>query len=154
MTITGEDVEAVYAANTSSDGGEQPFIFYVNETLGFNLSHLGRAIMISICLDPDSEIQTERKDDYYSIQKIKDELNGWCDVIGVEHPESEHFQQSIELLEMTNMLTQNPKEHGKYRVTYPTYIEILRRLDNLRKTDLEDSLRQYDSKERTSGVLL
>ena len=154
VAITKDDVEAVYAADVSSEGGEQPFIFYVNETLGYNLSHLGRAIMVSICRDPHREIQAENEDRFFSINKIREELNLWCELIGVRHPEIEHFQQTIDLLVMTNMLTQNPQEHGKYRVTYPTYIDILRRLDNLRKADVEDSLKEYDSKERTNGVLL
>jgi hypothetical protein len=154
LIITKDDVEAVYSADVSKEGGEQPFILYVNETLGYNLSHLGRAIMLAICLAPSAENQTENEDGYFSIQKIKEELNVWCEVIGVKHPEPDHFQQSIELLVMTNMLTQNPQKHDKYRVTYPTHIDILRRLDKLRKADVEHSLREYDIQERMRGVLL
>ncbi len=154
LTITKDDVEAVYSADVSSEGGEQPFILYVNETLGYNLSHLGRAIMLAICLDPSTKDQIENEGGYFPIQKIKEELNAWCEVIGVEHPNPDHFQQSIELLVMTNMLTQNPRKHDKYRVTYPTYIDILRRLDKLHKSDVEHSLRQYDAQERMRGVLL
>jgi len=154
VTITKEDVEAVYSASASHDGGEQPFIFYVNETLGYNLSHLGRAIMITICLDPDHQLQVENREKYFSINKIREELNVWCEVIGIENPDIDHFQQSVELLMMTNMLTQNPQEHGEYRVTYPTYIDILRRLDSLKKANVEGSLIEYDSLERSAGVLL
>lgn len=154
VTITKDDVEAVYSASASYDGGEQAFIFYVNETLGYNLSHLGRAIMITICLDPDHQLQAENREKYFSINKIRDELNVWCEVIGIENPNADHFQQSVELLMMTNMLTQNPDEHGEYRVTYPTYIDILRRLDSLKKANVEGSLIEYDSRERSAGVLL
>lgn len=154
VTITKDDVEAVYAADANGEGGEQAFIFYVNETLGYNLSHLGRAIMLSICLIPDKDPNINYNESYFSIHKIRKELHEWCDVLGVEQPLPEHFLQSIELLEMTNMLTQNLKEHGKYRVTYPTYIDILRRLDKLDKADVEHSLREYDAKERNNGVLL
>lgn len=153
ITITPEDVEAVYSADGSGEGGEQPFIFYVNETLGYNLSHLGRATMLAIAqLHPENQIPNE--DDYFAIQKIKDELNGWCEIIGIQNPETEHFKQTIELLVMTNMLTQNPKEHDEYRITYPTYIDILRRLDKLGKAAIEFSIQQYDAKERIGGVLL
>lgn len=154
VTISKDDVEAVYQANASNDGGEQPFIFYVNETLGYNLSHLGRAIMIAICLDPNQHIKTESQQNYFSISKIRDELNVWCDVIGIANPDTEHFQQSIDLLVMTNMLTPNPVEHGEYKVTYPTYIDILRRLDSIKRADVESSLMEYESKERNDGVLL
>jgi len=153
ITITTDDVEAVYSADGSGEGGEQPFIFYVNETLGYNLSHLGRAIMLAI---PQllSENQMPNENDYFPIRKIKDELNGWCEIIEIQNPEIEHFQQTIELLVMTNMLTQNPQEHDEYRITYPTYIDILRRLDKLGKSAIEFSLQQYDAKERAEGVLL
>ena len=153
ITITPEDVDAVYSADGSGEGGEQPFIFYVNETLGYNLSHLGRSAMLAIAqLHPENQIPNE--DEYFAIQKIKDELNGWCEIIGIQNPEAEHFKQTIELLVMTNMLTQNPHEHDEYRITYPTYIDILRRLDKLGKAAIEFSLQQYDTKERIGGVLL
>lgn len=153
VSITPEDVEAVYFADGSGGGGEQPFIFYVNETLGYNLSHLGRATMLAIAqIHP--EIQIPNEDDYFAIQKIKDELNGWCEIIGIQNPETEHFQQTIELLVMTNMLTKSPHEHDEYRITYPTYIDILRRLDKLGKNAIELSLQQYDANERIEGVLL
>lgn len=153
ITITTDDVEAVYSADGSGEGGEQPFIFYVNETLGYNLSHLGRAIMLAI---PQllSENQMPSENDYFPIRKIKDELNGWCEIIEIQNPEIEHFQQTIDLLVMTSMLTQNPQEHDEYRITYPTYIDILRRLDKLGKSAIEFSLQQYDAKERVEGVLL
>jgi hypothetical protein len=154
VSITKDDVEAVYSASASYEGGEQPFIFYVNETLGYNLSHLGRAIMITICLDPDHQLHSENREKYFSINKIRDELNVWCEVIGIENPYGDHFQQSVELLMMTNMLTQNPQEHSEYRVTYPTYIDILRRLDSLKKANVEGSLIEYDACERSVGVLL
>lgn len=154
VTITKDDVDAVYQANASSDGGEQPFIFYVNETLGYNLSHLGRAIMIAICLEPNQQTNHENQKKFFSINKIREELNMWCEVIGIANPDAEHFQQSIDLLVMTNMLTPNTVEHGEYRVTYPTYIDILRRLDSIKRTDVESSLKEYDTKERKAGVLL
>jgi len=99
-------------------------------------------------------METDTRDKFFPINKIRDELNVWCDVIGIEHPKIDHFQQSIELLVMTNMLTQNPHEHGEYRVTYPTYIDILRRLDSLKNANVEGSLIEYDSRERQAGVLL
>jgi hypothetical protein len=154
VTITSDEVEAVYAANTNREGGEQPFIFYVNETLGYNLSHLGRAIMLTICHLLNSANETENEDHYFSIRKVNDELNEWCEILGVARPKLEHFQQTIELLVMTNMLTQNAQEHDSYRVTYPTYIDILRRLDKLGRTALEHSLQEYDTKERARGILL
>ncbi len=154
ITITRDDVEAVYAADGAGEGEEQPFIFYFHETLGYNLSNLGRAIMLMICDSMHIEGQAENDNYYYSIQKIESELNHWFDIVGVAPPEPEHFQQTIELLVMTNMLTQNPKEHNNYRVTYLTYIDILRRLDKLGKAAIGKSIHEYNQKERTEGVLL
>ena len=154
ITVTGDDVEAVYSASAGSEGGEEPFIFYVNETLGYNLSHLGRAVMLAVCHLLGAQTETENEESFFSIQKVSEELNDWCEVVGVPTPKREHFQQTVELLVMTNMLTQNAQEHDSYRVTYPTYIDILRRLDRLGRAALEHSLQKYSEKERERGVLL
>ncbi len=154
VTVTADDVIAVYDASAPSESGEEPFIFYVNETLGYNLSHLGRAIMLAVCHFLGAQTESENEASFFSLQKVSKELDDWCDVVGVPAPEQKHFQQTVDLLVMTNMLTQNPQEHDSYRVTYPTYIDILRRLDKLGRTALEDSLQKYSEKERESGVLL
>ncbi len=52
VTITVKDVEAVYNINVNVEGGEQAFINYFNETLGYNLSHLGHAILLAVS-DPE-----------------------------------------------------------------------------------------------------
>lgn len=152
VTITPDDVEAVSSADGTGDGGEEPFIFYVNDTLSLNLSYLGRAIMLAIAEIPSTS--NGEREAFLSIREISDELNTWCGIVGIANPEPEHFHQTIELLVMTNMLTQNPLQHDNYRVTYPTYIDILRRLDKLGRTVIQDSLSKYDREERDSGVLL
>lgn len=154
VTIVPDDVEAVYAANASGEGGGEPFIFYVNETLGYNLSHLGRAIMLAICHSLGSTKEANSSNPFFSIEKVSQELNEWCAIVGVPPPENLHLRQTVELLVMTNMLTQNMQDHEMFQVTYPTYIDILRRLDKLGRTEIGQSLYKYNEEERNEGVLL
>ena len=142
VSLTTEDVEEVYSADGRSIGGEQPFIFYVEETLGYNLSDLGRAIMLTI-----------EDEQFHSVGSIHEQLCIYSDLVGIDRPKEEHFYQTIELLVMTNLLTQDPECNDCYRVTYPTFIDILRRLDKLGKAAIEKSLKKYDLRERLAGVL-
>jgi hypothetical protein len=152
VTITTKDVEAVYNTNVSIEGGEQAFIHYFNETLGYNLSHLGHAILLAVT---DPEFTEKNVDDkYFYSENILNLLNEWCSLLQIDKPKPEHFHQTIELLMMTNMLTQDTSIHGRYRATYPTHLNILKRLDKINKSAIEDSLRKYDEKERDKGILL
>jgi hypothetical protein len=154
VTITNKDVEAVYGANVSLEGGEQAFISYFNETLGYNLSHLGHAVLLAVT-DPEfNERDTNEK--YFYSEDILVLLNEWCSLLQIEPLKAEHFHQTIELLVMTNMLTQDSaiNGHGRYRATYPTHLEILKRLDKINMNDIEDSLKEYNEKERNKGILL
>lgn len=152
IKITTDDVEIVYANNVSKDGGEQAFILYVSETLGYNLSHLGRAVMLALIeLTPNASPANE---EYYLASKILEQLNEWCGILHICVPKPEHFEQTIELLIMTNMLTQDPVLHDRYRFTYPTYLEILKRLDKIGRSAIDESLIEYDKTERDKGILL
>ena len=142
LVISPQDVEEVYEADGGGDGGEQPFIFYVDETLGFNLSDLGRSIMLTF----DS-------DEYRSKQEIYKDLRDFAECAEIECPKEDHFSDTIDLLVMTNLLTQDPKATDRYRMTYPTFIDILKRLNKLGKTEIEKSLRGYDQHERNGGIL-
>ena len=152
VTITVNDVEAVYNINVNVEGGEQAFINYFHETLGYNLSHLGHAILLAVS-DPEFN-KKNMKEKYFLSEDILSLLNEWCNLLQIQPPKSEHFHQTIELLVMTNMLTQDPNVHGRYRATYPTHLDILKRLDKINKSAIEDSLKEYDQKERDKGVLL
>ena len=152
VVITLDDVEAVYWADVSRDGGEQPFIFYVVDTLERNLSNLGRAIMLAIPM-LSSKKQDQNEENYFSIRGVMGELNQWSDILNIANPKPEHFSQTLELLVMSNMLSQNNKDHDKYSVTYPTYIDILRRLDKLGQIAIDQCLLEYESKERNEGVI-
>lgn len=142
ILISTKDVEEVYKADGRGDGGEQPFIFYVDETLGYNLSDLGRAIMLTI----DS-------DKFYSKEEIRRELNLYAQIAGVLEPKEEHFSDTIDLLVMTNLLTQDSGRNEYYRMTYPTFIDILGRLNKLGKTEIEKSLKSYEQNEMNKGIL-
>jgi hypothetical protein len=142
LVITPEDVEEVYKADGQGDGREPPFIFYVDETLGYNLSDLGRAIMLTIS-----------SNDYCAKQKIYDELCIYSQTMGIEDPRADQFSDTMELLTMTNLLTQDPNANDHYQITYPTFIDILGRLNKLGKTEIEKSLRGYDQNERSKGIL-
>lgn len=152
VTITTKDVEAVYNTNVSIEGGEQAFIHYFNETLGYNLSHLGHAILLAVT---DPEFTEKNIDDKYFYSKdILTLLNEWCSLLQIDVPSPVHFHQTIELLIMTNILTQDTSIHDRYRATYPTHLNILKRLDKINKSAIEDSLKMYDEKERDKGILL
>lgn len=142
IIILPKDVEDVYRADGHGDGGEQPFIFYVDETLGYNLSDLGRAIMLTIATDK-----------YYSKVEIYSNLCEYADAAEVERPRTDHFDDTIDLLVMTNLLTQDANRNDYYRMTYPTFIEILGRLNKLGKTEIEKSLKNYDQNEKHKGIL-
>lgn len=142
IIIMPKDVEEVYRADGHGDGGEQPFIFYVDETLGYNLSDLGRAIMLTIATDK-----------FYSKDEIYNNLCEYADAAEIELPRADHFGDTIDLLVMTNLLTQDANRNDYYRMTYPTFIEILGRLNKLGKTEIENSLKSYDQNERNKGVL-
>jgi hypothetical protein len=152
LVITSEDIEAVFSENVHSQGFEQPFILYVNETLGLNFSHLGRSIMLAIC--EMYSAKNTHSEYYFNIDQIKNDIKEYSSIIGIFPPEDNHFDVTIELLLMTNMLTQNNKNSKELRITFPTYIDILKRLDKLKKADIEDWLRKYDAEERHKGVLL
>lgn len=152
VEITTKDVDAVYNANVSIEGGEQAFIHYFSETLGYNLSHLGHAILLAAT---DPEFTEKNIDDKYFFSKdILKLLNEWCSVLQIAEPKLEHFNQTIELLMMTNMLTQDQHVDGKYRATYPIHLDILKRLDKINTSAIEDALKEYDQKERDKGILL
>lgn len=142
VMVLPKDVNDVYSADGHGDDGEQPFIFYVDETLGYNLSDLGRAIMLTIS-----------KDKFYSKEEIYRDLCEYADAAEIEWPRAEHFEDTIDLLVMTNLLTQDAKRNDYYRMTYPTFIEILGRLNKLGKTEIEKSLKSYDQNEKNKGVL-
>lgn len=142
VIVLPKDVNDVYCADGHGDDGEQPFIFYVDETLGYNLSDLGRAIMLTIS-----------KDKFYSKEEIYRDLCEYADAAEIELPRAEHFEDTIDLLVMTNLLTQDAKRNDYYRMTYPTFIEILGRLNKLGKTEIEKSLKSYDQNEKNKGVL-
>lgn len=152
VTVTTNDVEAIYSANVSKEGGEQAFIFYVNETLGYNLSHLGRSVMLTLTDLVGNE--GFNKEAYFTAKRVFERLADWCHVIGIASPDKIHFQQTIDLLVMTNMLTQDNTDHNRYKATYPTYLDILNRLDKIGHSAIEDSLTKYDEKERAKGILL
>lgn len=154
VIITEEDVEAVYRASAKQDGCE-PFIFYFNDTLDLNLSHLGRAIMLVICDLYKTSADSNSQELYFSMQAIQNHLKEWSDdVADVEMPVISDIRQTIELLKMTNMLTQNPNDVNLYKISYPAYIEILHRLDKLGRQEIVASLEKYDKEERNKGVLL
>lgn len=153
-TVTVEDVEAVYAASVRTEVGGEPFIFYVDETLGYNLSHLGRAMMLAIC-DPNATWRKRpSKSESFSLHELHNEVDTWCDIATISPTNPAHFTQTVELLVMTNMLTQDQIDHDRFRVTYPAYIDILQRLNKLGRTEIVQSLDKYDKKERQKGVLL
>lgn len=154
VTITTNDVEAVYGANVNVEGGEQAFISYFNETLGYNLSHLGHAVLLAVT-DPEFNEKITHEKYFYS-KDILELLNEWCSLLQIEPPIPVHFDQTIELLVMTNMLTQDSsiRGHGRYRATYPTHLDILKRLDKINISAIEDSLKEYNEKERDKGILL
>ncbi len=146
LVITPQDIEEVYKSDAHGDGGEQPFIFYVDETLGYNLSDLGRAIMLTFAFK-------KMEEGYLSKRQISRDLKIYAELAGIEAPREEHFSDTVDLLVMTNLLTQNPEANDHYRMTYPTFIDILGRLNKLGKTEIEKSLRSYDQNERSRGIL-
>lgn len=90
----------------------------------------------------------------FTLQRIEEELHIYCDISERAAPEADHLRQTIDLLVMTNMLTNNSEKPVKYRVTYPTFRDILQRLDKLNPAAIQTSLKKYDERERKGGVIL
>ncbi len=146
LTLTGEDVEDTYLEHTPPGSEDTAFIDYVNETLGWNVSHLERAILLALSTDIRSSNISDEKD--YSEEQIMKQLKFWCDA-NIPLPELRDFQNALTMLSMTKMLTPLSTASGqRYRITYPAYIDFMSRLDQIGKVEIFKSLQDYHAEEK------
>ena len=146
LRVAIEDVEEVYSEQSAFGTTGKAFIDYVNETLNWNVSHLGRAILLALCSEIQTSKATYRKT--FSAYQIMHSLKQIC-VNPAHEPGDADFDNTIQMLTMTNMLTaENPGTGLCYRITYPAYVDFMKRLDQLRRQEFFSSLEAHDNEER------
>lgn len=146
LTISEADVINTYEEETSYGSNDTAFIDYVNETLGWNVSHLERAILLAISADIKSAGKPYHTE--YSAGEISDMLKYWCDS-NIELPDVADFQHSLLMLSMTKMLTVSGATVAKrYKITYRAYVDFMDRLDKVGKVEIFRSLQDYHDQEK------
>lgn len=146
LRIAIEDVNEVYGEQSAFGTTGKAFIDYVNETLNWNVSHLGRVILLTIYHDIASSKATSGK--AFSAQKILESIKK-LSVDPSHEPAKVDFESAIHMLTMTNMLTaENPGTGLCYKMTYPAYLEFMRRLDQTGEQEIYASLEAYHNNER------
>lgn len=146
IRIAVEDVEEVYSEQSAFGTTGKAFIDYVNETLNWNVSHLGRAILLALCSEIDRTRTTYRN--MFSSFQIMHLLKQLC--VNPDHtPAETDFETTMQFLTMTNMLTSETSGTGlSYRITYPAYMDFMKRLDRLRRQEFFSSLEAYHNEDR------
>lgn len=145
LRITLADVESVYAESPDGTGGHSSYIDYVYETLGWNLSHLGKAIMLAI--SNDIVANGYRPDHFYELTVIPQILANWA---GVESfsPTEEDFGNALRFLVMTNMLLRHQEGNREsYSVAYPSYIYFMVKFGDKDRIRVHESLTSYRENE-------
>lgn len=139
LFLTAADVEETYMESTNRGADDLVFIDYVNETLGWNISHLGRAILIALSIDSKS---------IFTPKDIMNQLLYWCGT-DIDHPDTKDFENALTMLVMTNMLTKvNQRDGDCYKITYKAYIDFMIQLEKVGKVQLFSSLQNYNSEQR------
>lgn len=145
-TLTSRDVEQVYSEQSNISGTS--YIDYVAETLGWNLSWLGRAILLALSI----EIQMSNRSLGYAFtrREIIDALKDWTDEY--QPPEDcPDIKWTLDSLVMTNMLKATDKDGSeanvRYSVAYSFYVDVLGRLGDSNKLEVSSSLASYKEKE-------
>jgi hypothetical protein len=148
LVVTEADVERVYSDTPNAGGGQHAsYIDYVYETLNWNLSHLGRAVMLAI--SSDITAKGHPADKRYSPDEIKRALKDWS--AGDDHgePDKEDFNNTIKFLMMTGMLHRHSDGiREAYAVAYPSYTEFMVKLGDLERIRVQESLESYRAKEK------
>jgi hypothetical protein len=140
LHITPELVEEVYNENPSGAPGDV-FINYVYKTLDYNVSPLERAILLAITTEIVGANSPERRP--FTRHELVKCLQYWTQDMA-NPPTNDDIADALHMLTMTNMLTVDEAAgQQRYRVTYPAYINFMRRLDELGKIDLFRSVEEY-----------
>lgn len=133
--ITKKDIDDVFEESRTIEG-EKPFVEFINETLGWNLSKLGRILFIIIA--------SEHGHNTFIKTDITRKLNEYCEIIddSLEPIPDSLYDEAMVMLVMTGMLIKNSQE--KYSVAISSYIKILNRLDNINnKAYLDNLIEKY-----------
>lgn len=154
LEVTSADIVRIYEQNRPDDVIHSPFVCFVEEVLGMNLTYLGRAVVI-IFADRILERGLPHGAEL-NIDELVSHIREWSNISGVEEPIESHIRLTLELLQMTNILKlSSDKMFGRVSFRFPIYVDILSRLGQLEQTrsDIAKLLVSYDSEERSKGVL-
>jgi hypothetical protein len=145
LRITLADVEKVYAESPDGTGGHSSYIDYVYETLGWNLSQLGKAIMLAI--SNDIVANGYRPNHLYELKGIPMILANWASEDAFS-PNEEDFANTLKFLVMTNMLLRHLEGNSEsYSVAYPSYIYFMVKLGDKDRIRVHESLANYRANE-------
>jgi hypothetical protein len=141
LRITLADVEKVYAESPDGTGGHSSYIDYVYETLGWNLSQLGKAVMLAI--SNDIVANGYRSSHVYELKGIPGILANWASEDAFS-PNEEDFANTLKFLVMTNMLLRHLDGNSEaYSVAYPSYIDFMVKLGDKDRIRVHESLVNY-----------
>jgi len=140
VRVTSDEVDRTYYhfVNTTE---ERSFIRYVQRTLDLNLSNLDKVVayIFAIFLIGQKE--------NYEAPKSKDEIleavEYWFQSYSGRVPPPEKIEAALENLEMTGMLTP-VDQGGAFRMTFHSFVEILRRLEAADKDTIWRLIREME----------
>lgn len=141
LDISRVDIDAVYDEDPDGMGDHAAYIDYVYETLGWNLSHLGRAIMLALSNDiiANGYVMYHA----YQVGQVCDALVRWSNSPRLE-PDSTDFINALSFLVMTNMLRRGAGGTvDNYSISYPSYIDFMQKFGDKNRFVVEESLRLY-----------
>ncbi len=133
-----EEVMEVYQASSSLDGNHT-YLSFVEQTLGYNLDPLERAIILTMALNFKQEGERGEIVPQFGIIA---ELQQYFDILMIEAPSKINIHWAFENLTMVGMLKKH--EPNNYQLTYSSYFDILSRLNQMEKTNLEEAIKNFN----------
>lgn len=131
--VTEAEVEAVY---NDAEGlpGSEPFVRFVQRTLDMNLSELERIVVYAFA-DLAKEAGANQ---LHPRAQLESYLSDLFNFAGVAPPSSDSLETAFRYLHMTNMLRIEGSSLG---MSFPSYVNILRRLERTDRTLIFDLIR-------------
>jgi hypothetical protein len=140
--ISPAEVDSVFTEGMEQ-GTVLTFISYVDQTLGYNLSHLDRAVVLTLAIILQEAGNHKAE---VSQQEIVASLETYFKISSVSMPTDGELLWSFQYLVMVGMLIR--REWDRYQIAYDAYVEILTRLEKNRVADLASAIGGYDEERK------
>jgi hypothetical protein len=141
LRVRLRDVEDVYADGAQSSSS-QAFISFVDQTLGLNLSALGRAVLLLMATSIGKTGDPRRE---FSVEETERMVSAYCRDVRTDNPTATDMNRTLEFLVMSGMLE---RDNALYRLAFPSYVDILYRLEEADQDRIWDLIREYNDVER------